>query len=159
MPVLERRALTFATLDEVIEDAERLRDHGCDAAGRWDLAQACLHVAEWMRFPLDGFPKAAFPVNGILWLLRHTAGRRILRRATAGGAMPAGGPTDPRTVFRPGGDPVAAVAKLSQCVERLKLSQGPFHPSPLFGALDKETLVKLNLAHAALHLSFLIPRG
>jgi hypothetical protein len=159
MPLLERRALTFAALDEIVEDAERLRDHGCDAVGRWDLAQACDHLAEWMRFPLDGFPPAPLPIRGILWVMRHTVAKGFLRRAMSGSGMPTGGATDPRTVFPAGNDPVAAVAKLTQTVERLKASHGPFHPSPLFGSLDKEALVKLNLAHASLHLSFLIPRG
>ena len=56
MPI-ERRKLTFASLDEVAADAENLLAKGYDKAGNWDLAQVAGHVAEWMRFPIEGFPK------------------------------------------------------------------------------------------------------
>jgi hypothetical protein len=35
---------------------------------------------------------------------------------------------------------------------------GPFRESPLFGMVDKETLVRLHRIHTAHHLSFLVPK-
>ena len=52
-----RRPLKFDSLDAVVRDAENLLASGYDRAGNWDLAQVCGHLAEWLRFPMDGFPK------------------------------------------------------------------------------------------------------
>jgi hypothetical protein len=64
----------------------------------------------------------------------------------------------PATIPRPDDMPdPEAVKKLVATVDRFKRHQGPFHASPLFGVLDRETLEKLQLIHCAHHLSFLVP--
>jgi hypothetical protein len=151
--------LDFGDFDAVVRDAESLAAGGYDRAGGWDLAQVCLHLAEWMRFPLDGFPRPALPVRLMLWLLRHTMGRRIGRRILATRSMPSGRPTLRETVSAPGGDEAAAVEQLRQVVARFQAHAGPFHPSPLFGDLEREEWAQLQLIHCAHHLSFLIPRS
>jgi hypothetical protein len=57
-----------------------------------------------------------------------------------------------------GGNEAWAVEELRQAVERLLNHEGPFQESPLFGMLDKETLVRLHCIHTAHHLSFLVPK-
>ncbi|MBO0701108.1 MAG: DUF1569 domain-containing protein, partial [Zavarzinella sp.] len=74
MPVA-RRPLVFNTLDEIVRDAEALLAKGYDKAGNWDLAQVAGHVANWMTYPIDGFPKAPVPIRAMLWALRKTIGR------------------------------------------------------------------------------------
>jgi hypothetical protein len=153
-----RRELKFDTLDEVVRDAENLLARGYDRAGNWDLAQCCSHLAKWMRFPIDGFPKPPLPIRALLWVLRHTVGRAKFREFVETGRMPAGKPTLRETVAPPGGDPAAAVAKLREAVARFQAHAGPVYPSPLFGAMTKDEATRVQLVHAAHHLSFLVPR-
>ena len=153
-----RRELRFDSLDDVVRDAEHLLAVGYDRAGNWDLAQCCTHLAEWMRFPIDGFPKPPLPIRALLWVARHTVGKAKFREYVGGGRMPTGKPTMPQTVAAPGGDAAAAVVKLRQAVERFKAHAGDVHPSPLFGAMNKDEATRLQLVHCAHHLSFLVPR-
>jgi hypothetical protein len=155
---VERRNLTFATLDEVVADAENLLARGYDRAGNWDLAQVAGHVAEWMRFPLDGFPKAPLLVRPVLWLMKVTAGKKMREKILAEG-FGAGGRTMPETVPAAGGDEAAAVARLREVAGRWKAHAGGVYPSPLFGAMTKDVALRLQLKHAAHHLSFLVPRS
>jgi hypothetical protein len=154
----QRRQLDFKTLDDAAADAERLRRDGYDKAGNWDLAQVCSHLTEWMRFPMDGYPKTPLVIAPMMWLARKTVGRKILDKILAKGFEP-GGRTLPETVPAPGGDEAAAVARFRQTVERFGRHNGPFHPSPLFGQMTRDEWTRLNLAHCAHHLGFLVPRS
>ena len=88
---IERRKLTFASLDEVVADAENLLAKGYEKAGNWDLAQVCGHLAEWMRFPSTGSRSRRSCIRPMLWLMRVTVGKTMLREDPA------------RTGFTPGG--------------------------------------------------------
>ncbi len=154
----ERRPLTFASLDEVVQDAERLLANGYDRAGTWDLAQVATHLAEWMRFPVEGFPKLLLFLRPIFWGFRKTIGRKKLLGYIETKSFPAGKPTMPETVAKPGGDATKTVEALRVSVERLKAHAGPIVPSPLFGEMTKEECIRMQLVHAAHHLSFLVPK-
>jgi len=154
-----RRPLRFDDFDHVMRDVNALREKGYDRAGNWSLAQVCSHLADWMAFPLDGFPRAPAPIRALLWAMKNTVGRRQLRKILDSGSMPAGGPTMPQTVAGAGGDESAAIERLRRTVARFRSHSGPLHPSPLFGALDKETATRLQLVHCAHHLSFLVPKA
>ncbi|MCI0703968.1 MAG: DUF1569 domain-containing protein [Planctomycetia bacterium] len=153
----ERRKLSFASLDEVVADAENLLAKGYDRAANWDLAQVCSHLAEWMRFPIDGFPKVPLVLRPVFWLMRVTVGKKMRTKILTDG-FDAGGRTMPQTVFQPGGDATAAVAKLKEVAERFKAHTGPIVPSPLFGPMTKDEALQLQLKHCAHHLSFLVPK-
>jgi hypothetical protein len=155
VPTESRRDLRFADLAEAVRDAETLRAGGYVQVGRWDLAQVCGHLADWLSFPLDGFPQPPVGFRLLLWLLRHTIGRRVLRRLLAAGRMPAGGPTRPETVPPPGGDEGAAIERLARAVGRFEAHTGPLHPSPLFGELSREQWRQFQLIHCGHHLGFL----
>ena len=159
-PSNHRRDLAFATLDDVVRDAERLLAGRYDRAGKWNLGQTCWHLAEWMRFPLDGPPTQPLPIRGMLWVMRHTVGPRLLAKTLSTGKVSAGSPTMPQTV--PGddrADDAAGLEALRRSAERFAAHAGPLHPSPLFGPLDKPTSTKLQLVHCAHHLGFLTPKG
>jgi hypothetical protein len=153
-----RRELAFRDLDAAVQDARSLHCGGYVQAGNWDLAQVCGHLADWMRFPLDGFPKPPLPIGLMLWSMRHAVGRRMLRKILQSGSMSAGGPTMPETVPQPGGDEAAAVERFEHVGARFQAHEGPFHRSPLFGDMDRETLTRLQLSHCSHHLSFLVPK-
>ncbi|HEX3149708.1 MAG TPA: DUF1569 domain-containing protein [Gemmataceae bacterium] len=154
-----RRSLVFNNLDEVTHDAEALLAKGYDKAGQWDLAQCANHLADWMRFPVEGFPKPPAPIRAMLWMMRKTIGRKKLLTYLKDKSFPAGKPTMPQTVIAPGGDAKAAVEKLKASVEKLKAFTGTIVPSPLFGAMTKDEAVGMQLVHAAHHLSFLVPKN
>jgi hypothetical protein len=155
----KRRPLVFNDLDEVVRDAEGLLATDYDKAGNWDLAQVAGHLAEWMRFPVEGFPNAPAPIRALFWVIRKLFGRKKLLTYIETKSFPAGKPTFPETVPPPGGDPREAVEKLRRGVERLKGHRGPIVPSPLFGNMTKDEAVRMQLVHAAHHLSFLVPKA
>ena len=73
-----RRELDLCDLDAAVRDTQSLHAVGYLYAGQWDLGQVCGHLADWMRFPLDGFPMPPPPIGLMLWTMRHTVGRRWL---------------------------------------------------------------------------------
>jgi hypothetical protein len=154
----ERRKLSFASLDDVVRDAESLLAKGYDKAGNWDLAQVCGHLTEWMRFPIEGFPKLPLLLRPMFWLVRVTIGKKVRKKIVAQG-FSAGSRTMPQTVPQAGGDAVAAVAKLKEVAGRFAAHTGPILPSPLFGAMNKDEALQLQLKHCEHHLSFLIPHS
>jgi hypothetical protein len=153
-----RRSLQLDNLNDAVREAESLLANGYDKAGNWDLAQTCGHLAEWMRFPLDGFPRGPLPIRVMLWVIGVTFARRKLQQTLSSNSMPAGGPTLQETVPPAGGDEAAAVDHLRETVARFQTHAGPLHPSPLFGDLDRETATRMQLLHCAHHLGFLVPR-
>jgi hypothetical protein len=154
---MQRRAVSFQNLDELIQDVQTLHAAGYTSVGNWDLSQACGHLNEWMRYPMDGFPQAPWPMRLLMATLRNTIAPRMMRKVLAESAMKPGNPTIPSTVPAKGGDEANAVDKLCETARRLADHPGPFHASPMFGDLDRESLVKLQLIHCAHHLSFLVP--
>jgi len=153
-----RRTLQYADLDAVIADAELLLTKGYDKTGNWDLAQCCLHLTQWLTFPIEGFPKPPLPIRMMLWMMKVTIGRPKLNKYLAEKAFPTGKPTIPETVYQTGGDPKEAVAKLNAAVRKFQAHKGDVHPSPLFGSMTKDECTRLQLVHCAHHLSFLVPK-
>jgi hypothetical protein len=156
---VQRRALVFNYLDDVIADAENLRAKGYIKAGNWDLAQVCGHIAAWVRFATDGYPRPGCFLGVVLWMMRSTVGKRMLRAAIRDNKMKSGVPTFKETVPAPGGDEAAAVADLKEAIDRFGKHVGEYHPSTLFGRWTREECLKLNLMHAAHHLNYLIPNS
>lgn len=153
-----RRDLRFASLDDVVRDAEHLLAAGYDRVGKWDLAQVCGHLSQWLRYQMDGFPKAPLLMRPAFWFFRNTIGPAMGRKAFKAGTMKPGIPTIPQSVPPGGGDAAKAVATLRETVSRWLAYTGPLHPSPMFGTMTKDEWVKGHLIHCAHHLSFLLPK-
>jgi hypothetical protein len=154
---MQLRSLEFASLDEIVIEVARLRDLGYRRRGNWGLAACCEHLADWMTFPMDGFPKMSLPMQCLISLLRAFQGKRLFRKILATKEMARGAPTIPATIHVTSIDDAPAVERYLQCIERLKRFRGPIHPSPLFGPMTYEELVAIQLIHAAHHLRFLEP--
>ena len=151
------RKLKFDNLDQVIEEVNRLLDGGYTQTGNWNLSQACGHLNDWMRFSLDGYPKAPPPIRLMLWLMKVTVGRRQFEAVIKNG-FKAKLPTMPETV--PDSDAAsdaAAADEFKTTIHRLKDSNGPIVPSPLYGPMTYDEAVQLQLAHCAHHLAYLNP--
>jgi hypothetical protein len=159
MPPFIRRALRFDSIEEVSREAETLLEQGYTRGGNWRLSQVALHLRDWLRYPIHGYPRMPLLLRPIMWTVRVTMGGRSLRKIIESGRMPQGGPTLPQTVHAATADESPAVNELKQAVDEWKNHRGPIHPSPVFGAWDYETATKLQLIHCAHHLSFLIPKG
>lgn len=155
---VEKRPLKFNDFDELIADVQTLANHGYESKGNWTLGQACGHIADWMRFPMDGFPKPPMVMRIIFWFMKVTVGpsmkRKIMKDGFKGG-MPTAPETVPDAVAYSDSD---GVEKLKETINRLSGYAGELLPSPLFGPMDKETLVKVSLLHAEHHLGYLEPK-
>ena len=153
-----RRTLTFATPDDAVRDAEHLLAVGYEKAGNWDLPQCLDHLTAWLTYPVDGFPRMPLLLRPVFALVRATLGRGMLTKYLREG-MPAGKPTIPQSVGVSGGDPAAALGRFRAAAERFAAHGGDYLPSPLFGPLTRDEALKVQLAHCAHHLSFLVPKA
>jgi hypothetical protein len=155
----QRRSVTFENLDQVSEDIGNLLAVGYSARGNWNLSQVCAHLDDWMRFPMDGYPKPRPPIRVILWLMKITVGRKQLVSILDSGFR-AKTPTMPQTVHASDAKTDAAAAKqFLETINRFKDYEGPIATSPVFGELTREEALKLQLRHCSHHLSFLMPRS
>lgn len=154
-PEIPKRELKFDDLQAVLIETKRLQQQGYDSRGNWTLGQTCGHLAEWLRYPMDGFPKAPLLVRAILWTMKVTVAKswakKVLNEGFKGGA-----PTAPDSV--PEADElsdVEGIAKLEQVIERAEKYDGELMPSPLFGKMDRELWIKVTLLHSEHHLGYL----
>ena len=155
----ERRPLKFDDLDQVIEELNRLLTGGYRQNGNWDLAQTSAHLDDWMRYTLDGYPKAPAPIRLAIWLMKVTSGRRQFENVIKSGFKDKL-PTMPVTVHKAGGKTdQEAVEQLTATIKRLKESDGPIVDSPLYGPLTYDEAVQLHLVHCAHHLRLLEPKS
>lgn len=152
-----RRQLRFGSLAEAVAEAERLLANGYNRTGNWSLAQCCDHLANWLTYPVSGFPRSPLPVRMAFAVVRPLMGRKMLNRFLAEG-MPAGRPTLPVSVSAPGGDDATAVGRLKEAVRRFETHAGEYGPSPLFGPLSRDEAMQVQVKHAEHHLSFLMPK-
>jgi hypothetical protein len=152
-----RRPIRFGTLAEAVADAEGLLARGYDKAGNWSLAQCCNHLANWLTYPVSGFPRMPLLLRPPMAIVRTLMGRKLLNKFLAEG-MPAGKMTIPESVPAPGGDDAAAVGRLKEAVRRFEAHAGEYLPSPLFGPLTRAEALQVQVKHAEHHLSFLTPR-
>jgi hypothetical protein len=158
-PEPTKRSLKFENTDAMLAEARSLLETGYESRGNWTLGQACGHIADWMRYPMDGFPRGPLPIRCLLWAMKHTIGPGMKRKIFAEGFR-GGLQTAPQSI--PDAAEVSdgqGLEKLQKTVERVSRYDGPLHPSPLFGAMDKETLIKLTLLHAEHHLGYLEPKS
>jgi hypothetical protein len=155
---VSRREVHFKTLDDVIGEVLRLQKNGYRSLGNWTLGQACFHLAEWARFPMDGFPKPPFFIRAIFGAMKMFGQVEKMKRGILANGFKPGLPTAPQTA--PKADEVtdaAGVQKLQEVIERMKKWQGPLHPSPLFGNMDPELWTKVTLLHCEHHLGYIAP--
>jgi len=155
---MNRRELDWTDFADVMTDVSRLQREGYTAVGKWDLPQICEHLSDWMTYPLDGFPTQAGLVAWILPVVRFGLGKRMLRGILTSGTMSAGSPTLPESIHVRPSISQPSVERLGRSVDRLIRSNGPYHPSPLFGDMTRDELLRLHMIHCRHHLSFLVPK-
>ena len=148
----ERRALTYASLDAVMPDVDRLI-LGYDKAGQWTLGQICSHLSKALTLTVDGTPVR------VSWLKRMVLGRLARWHVFRTGTMPAGIKVpSPKLVPPAEADDRAEVEALRAAIRVFLGEVGPFVSHPLFGPMSVEEWRRFHGIHCAHHLSFLVPR-
>jgi hypothetical protein len=145
-----RRALTFASLDEVMPYVDRLLE-GYTTVGNWSLAQICEHLARSINCTIDGFPVRA------PWIVRKTLGRLLLWRILRTGRFAEGMKAPAEYQPAGGGDERAAAEGLRAALRRFATHAGPLVEHPMGGWVSREVWVRFHCIHCAHHLSFAVP--
>ena len=101
----ERRPLTFASLNEVMPDVDRLLN-GHTTVGKWSLGQICNHLSGAVIGSVEGFGGKA------PWLIRKTIGPIIKRQILCAGRMREGMKLPEQFLPKPGLDPRAEAEAL-----------------------------------------------
>jgi len=151
--VTGRRKLRFATLDEILIDAERLSAGSARPLGNWSLGQATEHLARAMTMSLDGTNLGRAPLP-IRLLLQYVFKKRILTKGMRPGFILKGEFAD-YIVPGPAYTTEQGLASLRTGIERLK-REPQRHPHPAFGSLTRQEWDLIHLRHAELHLSFFV---
>lgn len=150
--VTGRRELSFATLDEFIQDAETLAAGEYRTLGNWTFGQILGHLEYALRASIDGFPfKAPWLVRTFIApLVKNSALTKPLK---PGFKLPKSAasylPDESTTVEE-------ALAGCKKTVERLSV-ETPNAVHPFFGAMASEEWMALHLRHAEMHMSFVVP--
>jgi hypothetical protein len=145
-----RRKLRFASLDEMLADAESVATApNVYMLGNLTLSQILSHLSLAMNGSIDGIPGRRAP------FFFRTIGRLILPRILKRGISPgvklrkdlanAAFPTDSAVP--------EALGKLKLAVSRVR-SERMTSPHPFFGHLTHDQWMLMHLRHAELHLSF-----
>ena len=145
-----RRAVTFARLDEVMPDVERLLQ-GYTTVGRWSLGQICNHLAMAVNGSIDGSPAKA------PWLVRTLVAPIVLRKLLKSETMPEGVKVPESVLPKPGLDDRAEAEALRAALKRFAEHTGALVDHPFFGPLGRDRWDHLNRIHCAHHLSFARP--
>ena len=154
-----KHGLDFRSLDDAVAYARRCLSAGYQRTGNWDLAQTCRHMTDWLRAPLDGPPPMPWLMKLPMAVIRLTLGPGLLKKFLAERRLPVGMRTVAATEHLPETDPTAAVEEFAAAAARFAGHTGPFvRPSPLFGKLDRERTLELQLVHCMHHFGRLQPR-
>ena len=145
-----RRELEYASLDELVADAERAVAEGAETTGNWSKGQIFEHIATVIDMTVHGFP---FKANFLLRFIgRNFLLPRFLKQGMPTGFKPSKNVAE--KVMPDETDDQAALDHLRSAVEELKqLDHNIEHA--FFGNLDPDTARAINRRHAELHMSFI----
>lgn len=155
MTAQQRRRITFATPGEALDDAEAIV--AADGAGTlrrcgaWTAGQSLGHIAAWIDYAFDGYPFTVDPADA-------AASRARLGVVLASGLKP--GVRLPGATWGTFGiddlPAPEALARLRAAWARLVRAE-PTRAHAFFGELTHPQWIALNLRHAELHQSHLLP--
>jgi hypothetical protein len=154
-----KREVVYRSFDEIFSDIDRLHSQGYKKLRNWDLGQTLFHLTEWVRYPMDGFPRLPLPLKPIFWFVRTFFAKKLLAKVFRDGGFKEGSATAPVSVATGPVDETEAIARYKETVARWKSWTKEPLPSPLFGRFKRDDLDRLHLIHTAHHLSFLIPKS
>jgi hypothetical protein len=148
-----RRTVQYHSHEEVLADLERIAARGYQQLGNWSLGQIAKHQSVAMTTAVDGFPgRVAWPIRAFAQLFIK---RKVLNEPMRAGVKL---PAKFAKVLVPDttGD-AEGIDALRTATHRLQ-TEPQRHPHGFFGKLSSAEWDKLLLNHAAMHMSFLIPK-
>jgi hypothetical protein len=146
-----RRKLDYASLEELLADADRLSSGPVKELGNWSAGQIFKHLATAYNGSIDGFT--------MTFRLPLRVMAKLFKKKLIAGPMPAG-------FNLPAGAAKAVVPEAASIQEGLadlhtavaRLNREPRRAKhPMFGEISKDEWNTIHLKHANLHMSFLIP--
>jgi len=152
------RELHFRSGAEVMAEARKIinAEEGgtLRRTGNWTVGQTLGHLAVWMEYALDGYPKTMRPPWFVKAVVRIVMKKRMIKGPMRRGVKIPGvkGGTLGTDVM----PTQEGYQRLERAWERLT-STDPARVNPLLGKLTHEEWIALNLRHAELHLGFLKP--
>ena len=149
----DRRELHFDSMQDLLDEVERLAAGEVETTGNWTLAQMMQHLSLIFNATIDGFG-VRMP-----WLMRAMA-KLFMKNRFLYKALPSGFKI-PKNMqkFEPEDLPQeTALENLRAAIQRLQ-STDERAEHPIFGALSKEESDNFQLRHAELHLSFVKPKA
>jgi len=150
--VKNRRKVKYATLGEILADAERLADGEIEAMGNWSAGQIFHHLGSTLKASVDGFGDARLPA--------HIAVMGRLMRPIFLRVPPPPGVKAPPSVANVFAVPneVSIEEGLALLREQTQRAQQPGAmnaKSPLVGSIGPVKWEMFHCRHAELHMSFL----
>lgn len=145
-----RRTLSYASLQEIVDDANRLTAAGASTTGGWTKGQIFDHLARTMDLSLDGFPFKA------PWLFRMVGTYYYKSHIFKNGMSPGfklKGPFKRALEPEPIDDQVG-LEHLQKSVQRMQTEEQRY-ASPIFGEMTRDEWDLLHRRHAELHMSFI----
>lgn len=153
--VKNRREVHYDTIDDLLEDAERLANTEVETVGNWSLGQILKHLGTAFHVGMDGAPiQPSFIVKAVARMFLKK--RFLTKPLPAGFQLPA---TAAKKLVAP--DTTTSeegLDYLKKAIERWR-SDPMRAPNSLFGELTKEQHDQFELRHAELHMSFVRPVG
>jgi hypothetical protein len=154
----EHRTLRFLSIDDLLAEIDRIveseRADTLRRTGNWTAGQIFGHLAAWINFGYEGFPKGAHPPFFIRWILKRKK-QQYLRESMRRGVR------IPRAIEGTFGTEVHSTEegakRLRGALARLKNREPVKFHSPAFGEMPHDERVAFQLRHAELHLGYLHP--
>jgi hypothetical protein len=144
-----RRRVRYASLDEVVADAERAVRANSATTGKWSLGQILEHLAIANEKMIDGFGfSTPWPVR--------TVGRLVFKKRVLEKGLTPGFNLRPKAaaILVPGEtDAAEGLDHLRKSTARLKSEQNRA-PHPFLGTMTRDECDKTCLRHAELHMGF-----
>ena len=151
--VTGRRTLNYATLDDLLRDAEQLAESEVEMLGNWSLGQIFSHVAMTMNNSFDGFPFSAPWIFRVIVQL-FMKSRFLTKTVPAGFQIPS-----KAAIMIPGETSTEeGLTMLRSAIVRLK-QESQRMPHPFMGDLSVDEWNQLHLKHTEMHMSFAVPRN
>ncbi|MBI5758400.1 MAG: DUF1569 domain-containing protein [Planctomycetales bacterium] len=148
-----RRAVRYADLSEFMEDVEHFASSEHRTLGNWTYAQILQHLADAIRFSLDGFPETVkAPWYARVFIAPLMKNSLLTKTMKPGFTLPKGAA---ELIPSADIDLHTALHNLRRSVSRLE-HETPSKPHPFLGSLASQEWDSLTLRHSELHMSFVV---
>jgi Protein of unknown function (DUF1569) len=145
----ERRELTFASLDDVMPEVERLLA-GHVTVGRWTLGQILNHLSTAILLTAMAPASSSGPTRE-----EDVFRRRFFHRGRFADGLEV---PLPEMLPQPGLDPRAEADALRRAIARYASRTGPSPAHPRLGPMTVDEWTRFHRIHCAHHLGFAVPR-